>query len=145
MTEKGFSLVEVLIAISVLAIGILAVASIQGYAIRASSSANAVSYASVLAADRLEKLLALSHDDPLLEDKDGDGSSGLDDTGFDNNPDTIADADFADLNQLHGGRAFHIYWNIAPDTPVQGAKTLKVIVVWNEKNSSKSISIIQIL
>ena len=58
---SGFTLIEVLIAISILSIGLLAVASMQVSAIRGNSHARGVTEATTLAQDRLEKLLSLSY------------------------------------------------------------------------------------
>ncbi len=59
--ERGFTLVEVLFAITILAFGILAVASMQTGAIRRNYSANRLTEAVTLAQSRLETLLALSY------------------------------------------------------------------------------------
>ena len=54
----GFSLVEVMIAAAVLAIGLLAVAQLQGALFRASAEARAFSQATALAKDKIEELRA---------------------------------------------------------------------------------------
>ncbi len=54
--KSGFSLIEVMIAICILAFGILAVASLQVSAIRGNSSANRVTAATTLAEQRMEAL-----------------------------------------------------------------------------------------
>ena len=59
----GFTLIEVLLAMVVLAFGILAVGSMQVMSIRQNAHSNQVTAASVLARDRLEGLLALVYTD----------------------------------------------------------------------------------
>ncbi len=54
--EKGFSLIEVLIGLIILAIGILAVAGMQITSIGGASFSNNITQASVIAQDRLEFL-----------------------------------------------------------------------------------------
>lgn len=54
--KSGFSLIEVIIAISILAIGILTVTSLQVSAIRGNSSANKITAATTLADQRMEAL-----------------------------------------------------------------------------------------
>ena len=56
--SAGFTLIEVLIAISLLAVGMLAGASMQVSAITGNAQANRVSEATTLAQDRLEELMA---------------------------------------------------------------------------------------
>jgi type IV pilus modification protein PilV len=63
--EKGFSLIEVLIGLIILAIGILAVAGMQITSIWGTSFSNNLSQASVLAQNRLEFLKGL----PLTDNK----------------------------------------------------------------------------
>jgi len=54
--EKGFTLLEILIAISIFSIGVLAVASMQLSAIRGNRLGNEVTQATFLAQDKLEEL-----------------------------------------------------------------------------------------
>jgi len=64
--EGGFTILEVIVAISILTIGLLAVASMQTAAIQGNSVAYRVTEATTLAQDRMEVLLALQYTDPLL-------------------------------------------------------------------------------
>ena len=64
---KGFSLVEVLIGLIILAIGILAIAGMQITSIVGTSFSNNLTQASVLAQDRLEFLKGLPLNDARLD------------------------------------------------------------------------------
>lgn len=64
--ERGSSLVELLVAVTVFAIGLLAVAGMQLTALRGNASAQQVSVASGLAEGVLEEILAWPDDDPQL-------------------------------------------------------------------------------
>ncbi len=138
--QKGFTLLEVIFAVSILTIGILAVASMQGTAIWGNARAMDVTDATSLAGDRIEKLAALPYDSTDLEDKDGDGTSGLDQTGFDNNPDTKADADYGVALQTARGKSYSLYWNVAVDAAKSGTKTINVMVVWKDHGKEKQLS-----
>lgn len=59
----GFTILEVMIAISILAIGLLAVFSTQTRSMRANNNANRLTEGMTLAQDKMEELLALSYDD----------------------------------------------------------------------------------
>jgi prepilin-type N-terminal cleavage/methylation domain-containing protein len=59
----GFTILEVMIAISILAIGLLAVFSTQSRSMRANNNANRLTEGMTLAQDKMEELLALSYDD----------------------------------------------------------------------------------
>ncbi len=65
--KKGFTLVEVLIGLIILAIGILAIAGMQITSIRGTSFSNNLSQASVLAQNRLEFLKGLPLNDNRLD------------------------------------------------------------------------------
>jgi prepilin-type N-terminal cleavage/methylation domain-containing protein len=61
--QSGFTILEVMIAISILAIGLLAVFSGQNMAIQGNNRANNLTEGMTLAQDKLEELLALPYDD----------------------------------------------------------------------------------
>lgn len=66
--EKGFTLIEVLIGLIILAIGVLAIAGMQITSIRGTSFSNNLTQASVIAQDRLEFLKGLPLNDARLND-----------------------------------------------------------------------------
>ena len=63
LNSKGFSIIEVLFALSFFAIGILAVSTLAISAISSNASARRLTDATALAEDRLEKLAALPYED----------------------------------------------------------------------------------
>ena len=64
--QQGFTLLELLIAVSLLAIGLLAAASMQGVAINANSFANKNSIATSIAQEVMETLMSLPVDSPTV-------------------------------------------------------------------------------
>lgn len=67
-TNGGFTLCEIMMAIAIFAIGILAVTSMQLRSIGLNATARTQTEATTLAVDRMEQLLALPYDDPLLDE-----------------------------------------------------------------------------
>ena len=130
--ERGFSLIEILIAITVFAIGILAVGRMQITAIKGNSFANDLTKATTLAQDRMEKLIGLFYTDPLNNDTNGNGKAGLDDTN--------AAEDHNDPNNPVDGR-YNIFWNIARNCPISNTKEIRVIIRWTDKGAQKRVSI----
>ena len=59
--DKGFTLIEVIIAISILTFGILAVGAMQGAALRGDSYAYSRTEASTWAQDQLEQLMSMPY------------------------------------------------------------------------------------
>jgi type IV pilus assembly protein PilV len=127
--EKGFSLIEILIAVTVFAIGILAVGKMQMTAINANFFASGITEATTLAQDKMEGLICLSYADPLLDDTNGNGHAGID----------SANATTADHNVIDG--RYSIFWNIAPDHYIDNTKEIRIIVTWSDKEAGKKVSI----
>jgi len=136
--EKGFTLIEVLIAITVFAIGILAVSAMQISSIKGNSSSLDLTEAVNVAQDQLETMLALDYNDPDLDDDDGDGTNedadgnNIDDNGGDFGLNDLVNPD--GTNQYIGPTnvTYNIFWNIAVDEPVDEAKRIRLIVQWQE-------------
>ena len=136
--EKGFTLLEVLVAISLLTFGLLGLASLQVAAIRGNAFAGGVTEATTLAGDRMEYLLTLDYDDPTdnsdpLDDVDADGTAGLDDA-------TSGTADQYRTYSNENGTQFNLYWNTARDLPSADNTTVKVIVIWEDHGIQKKVS-----
>ena len=117
---KGFTLVELLIALVIFAVGILGFATMQITSIKGNSKGRLISEASNVAADRIETFMSLDYGDSLLSDGSGTnaGVAGLEDLPPNN---TDGSATSSDGN-------YQIYWNVADDHPVTGVKTINVFV-----------------
>ena len=96
--QKGFTIIEALIAITLLAVGILAAATMQISAITGNSRANRITEASVLAADQAEWFMSLPYDDPA----------------------------FVDGNRVAGN--YTVSWTVADDDPLPNTRTITVTV-----------------
>lgn len=138
--ERGFTLLEVIMAICVLTVGILAVASMQGSSSRNNILADSRTEAVTWAEDQMESLLSLAWDNPLLSDTDGDGATGLADQGFDNDTSTKGDAD----HQVVQGK-YSIYWNVADNAIIGNTKTVNIIVTWKDYGRQGSVSMQRVI
>jgi type IV pilus assembly protein PilV len=112
--EKGFTLLEVIIGISVLTFGLLAVASMQVSSIQGNAAAIEVTEAATWAEDQIEKLMALPYDDP---DLDPGGHAPV----------------------VRG--SYTISWVVADNDPLEDTKTVNVTVSWSDHGASKDVSI----
>ena len=64
--QDGFTLIEVLIAVTIFAVGLLAIAAMQTSAIRMNSTGNRLTELSTCGIDKLERLMSLPYTDPQL-------------------------------------------------------------------------------
>jgi len=126
--ENGFSLIEVLIAMVILAVGLLALSSMQGTFASGSADSRQRMRAMDLAKSRLNVLKTMDYTAGPLTDTDSDGAGGLADTG--------SDADFQ--NTASTPSQHIVYWNIAQDTSAN-LKRVRVIVEWNDGENSVSL------
>jgi prepilin-type N-terminal cleavage/methylation domain-containing protein len=75
--DRGFSIIEVVFAISIFAIGILAVTTLSISAVNSNASARRLTDATTLAEGRLERLAALPYDD-IDSDAETEGAYSVD-------------------------------------------------------------------
>ena len=148
--QQGYTLVEILIAITTLACGLMALASMQVAAIRTNNIASGISRAVTLAQAKVEELMNLPYSHTDLRDADRDGTDqdtdddGADDDGGRFGLNDTVDAGGAVVSDNHsadsdGGYAVH--WNVAVDVPLPGSKTIRVIVTWSERGRNKCIAL----
>ena len=91
--NHGYTLIEVLIAMAIFAIGILAIFSMQITATGSNALARGLTENYTAAMDKVEELLALPYDDPDLDPDAGANPHELaaDDDGIDNDGDGAID------------------------------------------------------
>ena len=110
--EQAFTLTEVLIAVSIFSIGILAVASMQISAMSANSRASRSTVQIVNAQHKIEELIALPYNDPWLE---AAGNPPGTDTAGNTHQETTSEG-------------YTVSWNVSDDNPVTDAKRITVTV-----------------
>ena len=132
--SRGFSLLEVLLGITVFMIGMLGVTALNISSLKSNTFSGNMSEAVIIAGDRLEELMAIrDFEDANLVDTDADGNPGLDDTG--------ADADHVDPD-IGRNNMYTVYWNVEDGNPLpEKTKTVNVIVEWFIKDVRRSMNI----
>ena len=99
--NRGFTLIEVLIAMAIFSIGILAIGHLQLISINSNARARMHTEGYTWVGDRIERLTTLSYDDDDL-------------TAGNHGP--VAEGTYA------------ISWNVQDDTPLTGTKAITVTV-----------------
>lgn len=168
--SRGFSLLEVLLGVTVFMIGMLGVTALNISSLKTNTFSGNMSEAVIIAGDKLEEILDMEYEDPCLaiplppgctgpdpnyplDDLDGDGTDqdllpslppvfgdGLDDDGGNFGLDDI-EAD-ADHSELGVGKngLYDVYWNVAEDEPIPNCKLINVIVRWQIKDVWRQIN-----
>lgn len=116
--EDGFTLIEVLVAITIFAVGLLAVAAMQNSAILMNSSAGKLTNLSTWGMDKIEELSALPYTDPWLEtagNPPGNDSAG-------------------NTHQEVSGD-YTISWTVIDDNPLTSIKNITVTVTGRGKTA----------
>jgi prepilin-type N-terminal cleavage/methylation domain-containing protein len=109
---KGLTLVEVMIALAIFSVGILAVAAMQNVGMAAMTRAHRGSDQARQAAGQIEAILSMDYDDPAL----ADGDNGYHPESPDHGP-----------QPLPGAKAT-IEWEVDDDFPFPGTKRIAVMV-----------------
>jgi len=147
---RGFSLLEVLMGVTVFMIGMLGITALNISSLKSSTFSGNLSEATFIAADKLEEILAMEYDD-LEDGADGDGDGPTEDTNNDGIDDQLAnganfglddinaDADYSELG-LGRNNMYDVYWNVAEKEPLENTKRVNVIVRWQIKGVWRQIN-----
>jgi len=134
--NRGFTLVELLVAVCVMAIAFAGLATMQIACINGNSIASNVTTGMTLAQDKMEELNSLDFNDPELADNNVTNDLNLQDAIDDsslvgNNASSDDGHRETDIDaEGNAGGMYTRIWNIADNTPTNGMKTTVVIVTW---------------
>ena len=128
--EAGFSLLEVMIASSILATGLLAIALAQVSALKMGSNSKHLSDAMYLAQEQVETFQAIDAADAMFATPatDVDDPVGYILPGGDSEYGAGAFSTEDGGNQMAFGRR----WTIEPNTPATGLTRITVVVFWSD-------------
>ena len=116
--SKGFTLLEVLIAMCLLAIAMMGLATLQSRGIRGNNLGNRTTQAIALAQDKLEQLINASRSQAIT----AGAENNIDETGT-------------------GSGIFRRSWTVQNDTPVNNAQTITVTVGCNSSAWRQDLSV----
>jgi prepilin-type N-terminal cleavage/methylation domain-containing protein len=140
--DRGFTLVEILVAIVILTIGLLAVGSMQISAIRGNFMGGNTSIALSLASEKMEDLLTSDFNDPpgvqKLTDRNGSNNTNLVSLSSTTNIDW--DEYVSEEGVVGPGGFYRRIWNIA-NVPAVSPSTKNVVVIVTWENNKHRVSI----
>ena len=121
---KGFSLLEVLLGVTVFMIGMLGVTALNISSLKSNTFSGNMSEAVIIAGDRLEILMARDFGDASLTE--GDHLDGL--------------------NPVGRNKMYYVSWNVTDDEPLlKETKTVNVIVEWYIKDVKRTMNMSTII
>ncbi|HXN07005.1 MAG TPA: prepilin-type N-terminal cleavage/methylation domain-containing protein [Nitrospiria bacterium] len=126
--EKGFTLVEVLISLALLAIGLLAAATLQTTAILGNKTSNEMSMGTLLGQQALEQLMTYNASTNL----------SLCGTCAPNAPSgvhTAATETILTPPPPINGIVYNRSYTVATDTPITGIRTITMTIQWTDKSN----------
>ena len=120
--NKGFTLVEIMIAVFILVIALLGLISVTVMVIKGNSFSKTMTTATTLAKDKMEQLK---------------------NTGYGS---LAGSTDYAKLDSTAQATqtAESIYtrtWTVTNDSPAAGMKTVEVTVQWNWQNAARNVTL----
>jgi len=139
--QRGFTIIEVLIAMAIFSIGILGVAAMQIASVKGNAAARGVTDIATLAADRLEKLMVLPYNDNDLTAGDhsvGSGNVTLITDGIDNNFN-------GEIDENGETGPLTISWTVVDDMPANNAKTVTVTVDHAAPSVDRQVNIMRVI
>jgi prepilin-type N-terminal cleavage/methylation domain-containing protein len=118
--NNGFTLIEIVVALTIFAIGILAVASIQVSATTGNARSRFATEAATLAQDQVERLMLLDYDPSAPAPEFNGANNG---------------------SRAYGDQTgrYVVDWTVsAPDTPVNNSVSITVSVNWTESGKARA-------
>ncbi len=116
--ERGFSLIEVMIALVIFSIGILAVAQLQFWNIRNNTTGNITTMATLLARQKMEELKSRADVTTLNSDADADNPINADGSA---------------------GGIFTRTWTVSNPLGGSTSRHLAVTVSWSRRGQNRSV------
>ena len=116
-SEAGFTLLEVMLAMTILGVGVLTIGLAQLSAIKISSRSEHMSQAMYLAQEQMEAFMAMPQTSPFLDLAVVDA----------NDPGGLIDIDATDNDATNYSRS----WTVEPNVPNLGLTRITITVTWN--------------
>lgn len=115
--SKGYSLLEIMMALVILSVGLLALVQMQGVFAKGSGDARYITRAMDVGMSKMEELKNVAYSDPILND----GSHSDTDSSF--------------------GKQFQITWNVNTTGTTNNIKEIELTVTWSSGSDSKSVTL----
>ncbi len=137
--NNGFTLIEVLIAMTVFSIGMLGLMTLHIISIRGTTLSDTATVAGTIAQMHMEKIINADFNASGLEDANSSNNDDLDST---------VNRDYQNMD-VNGAPVdlgmYNLVLNVADDTPIPNTKTIVVLVAWNNGRQVRKLTTIKSL
>lgn len=130
--DAGFTLIEVMIALLVFSVGVLAMAQLQIASIQGNTKASMISEAAAFGSDIVEQMRYWDYNDSRLNSSNDSEEYTLSSDGVT----YTADGHVVDSSGLFDG-----YWDVTTNSPVANSSTINITVIWELKGEQKTLSL----
>ncbi len=113
--SAGFTLVEILIAMTIFSIGILGVVALQVSSIQGNSFSRCTSEATALGQGKIEDLMGRDYDDPQLQ---------------------VSDPPLSEVTE-----GYTLTWTVTEDATLSNTKNVSIQVAWGERGGTKTVTV----
>jgi type IV pilus assembly protein PilV len=136
--NRGFTLIETLIAMTILTIGMLGVAGLQVRSTQGNTSANRSTRGFIWCSDRIEVLKNLPYADPALTGTTGQQEYSLPKTadGIDNDYD-------GQIDEAGEDGDIDLLYTVEDDVVEPNTKTIEVTVTWQSGRKSLTLTTVR--
>ena len=137
--NNGFTLIEVLIAMTIFSIGILGLMTLQIIGIRGTTLSDTATVAGTIAQTHMEKIINADFFASGLKDVNASNNHDLDSTVNRDYKNMDVDGVTVDLGR------YNLVLNVADHTPIPNTKTIVVLVTWNNGRQIRKLTTIKSL
>lgn len=124
-------MLEVIIALAIFSISIIALYTIQTRTINQNSMASKITTASTWASEKVEELMTADYDDVVEDPDDKDGANGL----------AHKTVDTVDGSAVSPDGVYTVLWNVAETYPLPNTKTIRVFVTTQRKGAESLVEL----
>lgn len=146
--RKGFTILEVVAAVAILSVGMMALSHLQNMSIQHNNASHRATIATILAQDKLEELRSLSWDDDQLSDETDNYMGGFD-WGSPDHTNVDGREGIANPIDEHGynvpdtesAPSYQRFWCVEDDMPGTNMKMVSVQIQWTEYGRDRTVTL----
>ncbi len=127
----GFTIVELMIAMAIMAFGVLGYTFLQSRALQNRVFARELNRGTIIAQDFMERLMALPYNHTLLDDN----ASGLPPTTHPPNGSGVTKDGKEWVETTEGNFRYYTRWEVTANLPDTDIKLIELFTVWEKKSA----------